>query len=362
MILTSFVLAVCLVPQTTPPWWKRANLTPLFENAQVGEATAGWTPLGGTGAYTWEVDPTGTILLHGHGPSARNTFLSSEKVYGDFLLELDFKIDADGGNSGVQIRSHWDKENKRYYGYQIEIDPSKRRWSGGLYDEGRRAWLDSLADNPLAREAFVLGTWNRFTILCVGPRIRSWINDVPAADYLDFFDLSGHFALQVHSGTCEVQWRNMRLADFGIRAWKPLLASAIEITGKGQSIVSPDPLPNGTSVMRITAHLTHGVMEVHLGGDSQSNGSSYTLRVPAPFHGATAAEPGVLRIVSEPTRTTVFVNDTPMVPGAPALGAPLAVRLDFPPATTGRLEAIDLLPPTAAEMAAIKTIGQEKDS
>ena len=71
-----------------------------------------------------------------------NTFLATTKNYGDFILEFDFKID-DGLNSGVQLRSESKKDyqNGRVHGYQFEIDPSKRAWSGGIYDEARRNWL-----------------------------------------------------------------------------------------------------------------------------------------------------------------------------------------------------------------------------
>jgi hypothetical protein len=74
-----------------------------------------------------------------------NTFLCTEKQFGDFILELEVKIDDTTSNSGVQLRSHFnDTMNNgkgRVYGYQCEFDPSARRWSGGLYDEARRDWL-----------------------------------------------------------------------------------------------------------------------------------------------------------------------------------------------------------------------------
>ena len=49
----------------------------------------------------------------------------------------------EGLNSGVQFRSNSkpDYRNGQVHGYQYEIDPSARAWSGGIYDEGRRGWL-----------------------------------------------------------------------------------------------------------------------------------------------------------------------------------------------------------------------------
>ncbi len=143
----------------------------------------------------------------------RNSFLVSDEEYGDFELLVGVRIEP-GGNSGIQIRSHVDWEANegegRLFGYQIEIDPSERAWSAGLYDEGRRGWLANLEGNPEARAAFVVGEWNQYRILCEGARIRTWVNGVPAVDFVDEgenLDLKGHIAFQVHSGKRSfVQW------------------------------------------------------------------------------------------------------------------------------------------------------------
>lgn len=162
--------------------------------------------------------PTGVVLT-GHAENMRrNSFLVSRARYADFELLVSVRIEA-GGNSGVQIRSHVDWEAQeghgRLWGYQIEIDPSERAWSAGLYDEGRRGWLADLKENPEARAAFQVGEWNEYRILCEGPRIRSWVNGVPAVDFIDqgeHLDLEGHLAFQVHNGTrSHVEWRNPRI-------------------------------------------------------------------------------------------------------------------------------------------------------
>ena len=74
-------------------------------------------------------------------------------MYDDFILELDFKVDPEM-NSGIQIRSNSFPEynNGRVHGYQIEIDPSERAWSGGIFDEGRRGWLADLEDNTVGKK------------------------------------------------------------------------------------------------------------------------------------------------------------------------------------------------------------------
>ena len=163
-----------------------------------------------------------------------NTFLCTKRTYGDFILELEFKV-ARNMNSGIQFRSEFyarDTEQEingkkrkfpadRVFGYQYEIDPSDRAWTGGVYDEARRGWLADLKDKPAAQKAFRQGEWNKVRIECRGDRIQTWINDVPAADFRDAMTPRGIIALQVHGigdgkknkpGE-EIRWRNIRLKE-----------------------------------------------------------------------------------------------------------------------------------------------------
>lgn len=140
-----------------------------------------------------------------------------KKYYGDFILEFEFKIES-GLNSGVQFRSESLKEyqNGRVHGYQYEIDSSPRAWSGGIYDEARRAWIYRLTANPPARKAFKSNEWNRGRIEAIGNSIRTWVNGIECANIIDDVTPSGFIALQVHEvGKNEdgktVAWRNIRI-------------------------------------------------------------------------------------------------------------------------------------------------------
>ena len=147
-------------------------------------------------------------VLHGWGSFDRNSFLVSAQQYRDFDLKLDVRIEQES-NSGIQIRSH--VVGDRLVGYQLEIDGSKRSWSGGLYHEGGVGWLQSLENNSQGRSAFKVGQWNKYRIQALGPRIRCWVNDVLCADYIDRRDRIGHIAFQVHSGDCQVWWRDAQI-------------------------------------------------------------------------------------------------------------------------------------------------------
>lgn len=172
----------------------------------------GWSVVGGDAAIDREGDE-----IHGHGNAGRNTFLLSDRSYGDFILEGEIRIN-DGGNSGWQIRSRLaNDEDPRsgVRGYQIEVDSSSRGWSGGFYDELRRGWIHSFKDDPRARSAFRSGEWNHYRIECLGPHVRTWVNGTPCADVIDFADDVGSIAFQVHSGRCDVRWRNLRIKEIG---------------------------------------------------------------------------------------------------------------------------------------------------
>jgi len=190
-----------------------------WENLFNGKNLNGWTKLNGTAEYK-VVDGAIVGISKMNTP---NTFLTTKKMYGDFILEFEFKVD-DGLNSGVQFRSLSDKafQNGRVHGYQFEIDPSKRAWTGGIYDEARRGWLYDLTQYPTAQKAFKNGQWNKARIEAVGNNIRTWVNDVPCANILDDKTTSGFIALQVHSiGNPNeegktISWRNIRICTKGI--------------------------------------------------------------------------------------------------------------------------------------------------
>ena len=179
-----------------------------------GKDLKGWKQLNGSADYMVR---NGEIV----GISKLNTpnsFLCTEESYGDFILEFDVWIDPIL-NSGVQFRSNSTKEYQdgRVHGYQFEIDPSSRAFSGGIYDEARRGWLYPLSRNTKAQNAFRNGQWNSCRIEAIGTTISTWINGVQCARISDDLTSSGFIALQVHSIASqdyegkEIRWKNIRI-------------------------------------------------------------------------------------------------------------------------------------------------------
>ncbi len=185
-----------------------------WENLFNGKDLIGWKVLNGQAEYTIQ---DGTIVGHSKLKTP-NTFLVTEKMYGDFILELEFKVD-EGLNSGVQFRSNSLPEynNGRVHGYQYEIDPSPRAWSGGIYDEGRRGWIYPMDKNPASKTAFKAGQWNKLRIEAIGSSLRTWLNGIPTSNVLDITTASGFIGLQVHQIAEQaqvgktVQWKNIRI-------------------------------------------------------------------------------------------------------------------------------------------------------
>lgn len=196
---------------------------PLFN----GRDLTGWrvAETGGKAPYAIE---QGAIV----GTTIRetpNSFLATEQTYGDFILEFEVKQEG-ATNSGVQIRSlsRPEYQNGRMHGWQVEIDPTPRAWTGGLYEEGRRGWYyPGSALNPKARGAYKLGEWNRFRVEAIGPSIRTWVNGIPVAHVADNMDKAGFIALQVHSiGRNDepgkrILWRNLRIQTTDLKPSPP---------------------------------------------------------------------------------------------------------------------------------------------
>lgn len=246
--------------KTNSPW------IDLFD----GKTLDGWHQKGGEANYTVI---NGTII----GATKHNTpnsFLTTDHTYGDFILELDYKVDPTM-NSGIQIRSnslpHY--KNGRVHGYQVEIDPSKRAWSAGIYDESRRGWLNPLDQNVAAQKAFKQNQWNHYRIEAIGDTIKTWINGTAAAHLIDEKTASGFICLQVHSikshqkeGT-EIIWKNIKIITKDVSKYatkssiKPIITKnnlTVDEKKKGWKLLWDGKTTNGWRGAKLTEFPTNG--------------------------------------------------------------------------------------------------------
>lgn len=191
-----------------------------------GNTLEGWTQKNGTATY----EVSDGVIVGKTSEGSPNSFLCTDKSYGDFELEFEVKVDK-GLNSGVQIRSKTretstgDSQNQkegRVIGPQVEIveGGEEGSLSGYIWREATGdGWMISKGD-PVAHNYFKGGEWNKYRILAKGPQITTWINGNQVEDVTDEATYeafpSGFIGLQVHgikegTGPYQVAWRNIRI-------------------------------------------------------------------------------------------------------------------------------------------------------
>lgn len=199
-----------------------------------GKTLDGWQNFGGGKFYVDNGEIVGDSL-----PGFPNSFLATKDRYDNFELEVDFMIDP-LINSGIQIRSDvyaektttvrwggqlkpdgskdvrtvtWDKG--RFWGYQVEIDPAEKCWTGSVYEEAGRGFLQTPVSTA---KLYHFEKWNHFRILANGGRIQTWLNGTLVADLQDDLTPTGYIALQLHGVANfkekvgqKVRWKNIRV-------------------------------------------------------------------------------------------------------------------------------------------------------
>jgi hypothetical protein len=187
------------------------GFTSLFD----GKTLTGWR-----NAYDW-----GTIQIVNaevHLTGNKKFFVATEKSYSDFVFEGDILLPAGKANSGFMFRAH--VAPNKVTGYQAEVDGDEtRKWSGGLYDEGRRMWFVSPikgnqasvdAFRARAGDAFKRNDWNTYRITCKGNKIRIEVNGVVTSEFEDGEDAAGPIAIQHHGEAGQTyKFRNLRIKE-----------------------------------------------------------------------------------------------------------------------------------------------------
>ncbi len=218
------ILSICLVANSL-----MAKEIRLFD----GKTLEGWQNFGGGNFYVEDGAIVGETKA-----GLPNSFLATKARYANFDLTLEFKIDSQL-NSGIQIRSdvyakptttiRWGGltekdgsritrkvtwEQGRFWGYQVEIDPSERGWTGAIYEEAGRGFLHT----PGQLKNYRPNQWNRLRVVARGNHIQTWINDVPVAEVKDDLTADGYVALQLHGigqslekVGLKVRWRDIVL-------------------------------------------------------------------------------------------------------------------------------------------------------
>ena len=241
----------------------------------------GWTQVNGDAPY----EIADGIIRGTNVLESPNSFLASDKTFSDFILEFESRSMGDA-NSGVQFRTDlapgtW----SGVVGYQLDIDPSERRWTGGIYHEGVHVWRHAMARNPECQAAYQHEAWNTYRIEASGSVIATWVNGVPCAHMVGEHHADGFIALQVHAIGEEkslgsfTEWRDMRIlnapkeTDFWtpkradlIEGWLPDQVSALEMKNGWTSV----DFSTGSAALEVGSAAFEVVLDVQM--DDAANG------------------------------------------------------------------------------------------
>lgn len=181
-----------------------------------GKNLDGWTQRNGTATYRVEDE----MIVGKTSDGSPNSFLCTDKLYGDFELKFDVKVDS-ALNSGVQIRSQsvGDTPEGRVNGPQVEI--STDLMAGYIYGESAGGWMTPDEDRK-PHHHFKEDEWNSYHVVAFGEHIQVWLNGHQVSDltHKERYEShpNGFIGLQVHGigsgqGPYEVRWRNLKIRD-----------------------------------------------------------------------------------------------------------------------------------------------------
>ena len=200
-VVLLFTLAVAGQTPTASGW------NPLFS----GKDLSGWKK---NGDEKWVVDQ-GTILCE--STANKYGYLTTEKTYGNFVLRLKFKGEAEG-NSGVFVHSRITGIDPEHgpdiQGMQVEVDPGKGKHTGGLYESGGRGWV--AMPTAEGENSLKPGEWNDLEVSVQGFHITTRLNGVQVVDYTDPTPkfTEGVIALQIHTGGgVKMRWKDVEIKE-----------------------------------------------------------------------------------------------------------------------------------------------------
>jgi hypothetical protein len=168
------------------------GFVPMFN----GKDLAGWQTTG-----NWLVEKDGTVTLKPRpgeqGWQRYDAYLTTQRKYRDFVLDLEFKF-GPGGNSGVFLRVG-NPKSQVSSGFEVQILDTHGKKKIGPHDCGGVIGTAAASKN-MVRPA---GQWNRYTITCKGNQVtvvfngeqvvnidlsKTGLRNRPPAGYIGFQD------------------------------------------------------------------------------------------------------------------------------------------------------------------------------
>ena len=185
-------------PETIPDLLPAEEYTTGWIRLFDGYTLFGWEQLH---AAKWNVSAEGVLTSPA---DADPSILMTTVPWTDFELQLDYKL-ADGGNSGIFLRTSPSPSNPAVDCYELNLcDTHEKFKTGSLVTRAQ----------PIA-EVTGDGGWHTLRVICDGNWIQAWLDDVHMTDFHDESEkplLSGRIGLPPNGGM--VEFKNVKLKIF----------------------------------------------------------------------------------------------------------------------------------------------------
>ena len=209
--ILSIITAVCLTVAITAKQQKDKDG---FVTLYNGKDLTGWKTTG-----NWIPQKDGSLLIQPRkgekGWQRYDAYLTSEKKYKDFILQVDYKYPK-GGNSGVYFRIGNPKDPVKT-GIECQILDSfgKPDDKMGHHDHGGIIRTVGASKNMSKKP----GEWNKMVVTCKGHHLQVNLNGEDIVDIqLDKTPvkdrpLEGYISLQDHGEPNNLHFRNIRIKE-----------------------------------------------------------------------------------------------------------------------------------------------------
>jgi len=150
---------------------KGADFAPLFPQDGIpkGWSARAWDDVKNAGpkGAVWKVQDG---ILHGSEP--RGTWLVSENLYGDFVLDFEWKLGT-RGNSGCGVRFP-DSGDPAFDGLEVQMCDARYNDPPDGPDKLTGSLYKALAPK---KQVYKPTEWNHYVITCLGSKIKVVLND-----------------------------------------------------------------------------------------------------------------------------------------------------------------------------------------
>jgi hypothetical protein len=162
----------------------------------------------------FEVTKDGELRLT-NGPGD----LQTEGKYADFVLQLEFKTNSDGLNSGIFFRCIADQYQN---GYEMQINNKAK---DGDRNQPADGGTGAIYRRQAARKIVANDKeWTHLTLVAKGPTFATWVNGYPVCLWTDERPKNenprqglrleaGHLSIQGHDPTTDLLFRNLKLTE-----------------------------------------------------------------------------------------------------------------------------------------------------